>query len=77
MSDGAMTDLLRAATISCSGLQITIDCPDHCTKEAIIDVLSGINTARAAAKRWLEDPSVQAAVHRRPDALTHQGEENT
>ena len=36
-------NIITAATISASGLDITIACNDHDTKDAILDMLTGIN----------------------------------
>lgn len=36
-----MHDLLRGATISSTGLDITIACDDHDTKDAILNMLDG------------------------------------
>lgn len=38
---GLTSDLMNATTVSCTGLDITIACNDHDTKDAIMAVLVG------------------------------------
>jgi hypothetical protein len=53
-SEEAMHDLLRGTTVSCTGLDITIACCDHDTKDALMNILTGekANELVAFAAIW-------------------------
>lgn len=46
--------LLNSATVSCSGLEIRIDCDDHDTKDAIMELLTGGWREPVPPRDWLD-----------------------